>query len=289
MTVLDNITLAPRRVHGVAKAEAEEQARELLARFGLADKAARLPRPALRRPAAAGRHRPRAGHRATADAARRGHLGARPGAGRRGARGHQGAQGRRHDDDPGDARDGFLPRHLRHGVLPGRRGACWRRAHRSRSSPTRSMPVRGTSYGPCWTPGASSGHPRTFVGGGPSGPQPRRAVFVRSPRRGLPGGIPTTTGRFRPLPPKGPPSRDGPSSSTPPKGVSLPRDTSHHRPSQGWGRSRRTHPGRALNAYDGLRSGSARAAQAGPAGCGVGRTRGRRAGRRPSTGRTTPR
>ncbi|MCA2228249.1 amino acid ABC transporter ATP-binding protein [Nonomuraea aurantiaca] len=43
MTVLDNITLAPRQVHGVAKAEAEEQAGELLARFGLADKARSYP------------------------------------------------------------------------------------------------------------------------------------------------------------------------------------------------------------------------------------------------------
>jgi polar amino acid transport system ATP-binding protein len=39
MTVLDNITLAPRQVHRVAKEQAEEQAHELLARFGLADKA----------------------------------------------------------------------------------------------------------------------------------------------------------------------------------------------------------------------------------------------------------
>lgn len=35
LTVLDNCTLAPRQVHGVAKGEAEERARELLARFGL--------------------------------------------------------------------------------------------------------------------------------------------------------------------------------------------------------------------------------------------------------------
>jgi polar amino acid transport system ATP-binding protein len=39
MTVLDNLTLAPRKVHRVARAEAEARARELLARFGLADKA----------------------------------------------------------------------------------------------------------------------------------------------------------------------------------------------------------------------------------------------------------
>ncbi|GAA1076995.1 amino acid ABC transporter ATP-binding protein [Nocardiopsis composta] len=43
MTVLDNITLAPRRVHGRPRAEAEEQARELLARVGLSDKAAEYP------------------------------------------------------------------------------------------------------------------------------------------------------------------------------------------------------------------------------------------------------
>ena len=38
MTVLDNVTLAPRRVHGLSHQEAEERARTLLARFGLADK-----------------------------------------------------------------------------------------------------------------------------------------------------------------------------------------------------------------------------------------------------------
>ncbi|GGL01215.1 peptide ABC transporter ATP-binding protein [Sphaerisporangium melleum] len=43
MTVLDNITLAPRKAHRVRRAEAEERARELLARFGLADRAAAYP------------------------------------------------------------------------------------------------------------------------------------------------------------------------------------------------------------------------------------------------------
>ncbi|MEV5796242.1 amino acid ABC transporter ATP-binding protein [Streptomyces collinus] len=43
MTVLDNITLAPRRVHGVSRAEAEERARGLLERLGLADKADAYP------------------------------------------------------------------------------------------------------------------------------------------------------------------------------------------------------------------------------------------------------
>jgi polar amino acid transport system ATP-binding protein len=39
LTVLDNITLAPRKVHGIGRADAEARARVLLERFGLADKA----------------------------------------------------------------------------------------------------------------------------------------------------------------------------------------------------------------------------------------------------------
>jgi polar amino acid transport system ATP-binding protein len=39
MTVLDNLTLAPRKVHRVPRRDAEARARELLGRFGLADKA----------------------------------------------------------------------------------------------------------------------------------------------------------------------------------------------------------------------------------------------------------
>lgn len=43
MTVLENITLAPRRVHGVARAETEDRARELLERLGLGAKAGEYP------------------------------------------------------------------------------------------------------------------------------------------------------------------------------------------------------------------------------------------------------
>jgi polar amino acid transport system ATP-binding protein len=39
MRVIDNITLGPRKVHGISRPEAEEQARALLGRFGLLDKA----------------------------------------------------------------------------------------------------------------------------------------------------------------------------------------------------------------------------------------------------------
>ncbi|WP_324792568.1 amino acid ABC transporter ATP-binding protein [Streptomyces cyaneofuscatus] len=43
LTVLQNITLAPRRVHGLSRAEAEGQARELLERLGLGTKADEYP------------------------------------------------------------------------------------------------------------------------------------------------------------------------------------------------------------------------------------------------------
>ncbi|MEU2853927.1 amino acid ABC transporter ATP-binding protein [Streptomyces syringium] len=43
MTVLENVTLAPRRVHGVPRAEADERARELLGRLGLDGKAGEYP------------------------------------------------------------------------------------------------------------------------------------------------------------------------------------------------------------------------------------------------------
>lgn len=43
LSVLDNVTLAPRVVHGVARREAQERAMALLARVGLADKAGAYP------------------------------------------------------------------------------------------------------------------------------------------------------------------------------------------------------------------------------------------------------
>ncbi|MFI0941424.1 amino acid ABC transporter ATP-binding protein [Streptomyces sp. NPDC021020] len=43
MTVLDNVTLAPRRVHGVPRDRAEAEARELLDRLGLAGRAGEYP------------------------------------------------------------------------------------------------------------------------------------------------------------------------------------------------------------------------------------------------------
>ena len=43
LSVLDNVTLGPRRAHGVARAEAEERGRHLLDRFGLGAEADRFP------------------------------------------------------------------------------------------------------------------------------------------------------------------------------------------------------------------------------------------------------
>lgn len=43
LTVLENCMLAPRRVHGVRRAEAEAQARSLLSRFGLSEHATKHP------------------------------------------------------------------------------------------------------------------------------------------------------------------------------------------------------------------------------------------------------
>jgi polar amino acid transport system ATP-binding protein len=43
MSVLDNVTLAPRKALDMPREQAESEARELLARFGLADKAAEYP------------------------------------------------------------------------------------------------------------------------------------------------------------------------------------------------------------------------------------------------------
>ncbi len=43
LSVLDNVTLAPRRVHGVGRAEAEAEAMELLGRIGMAERARAFP------------------------------------------------------------------------------------------------------------------------------------------------------------------------------------------------------------------------------------------------------
>ena len=43
LSVLDNVTLAPRKAHGIGRRDAEDKGRELLERFGLGDKAGEYP------------------------------------------------------------------------------------------------------------------------------------------------------------------------------------------------------------------------------------------------------
>ena len=106
MTVLRNVTLAPRDVLGLSSGEAESRAVGAARALRARRQARRVPRPALGRPAAARRDRARARDAARADAPRRGHERARPGARRRGARGDPRARRGRDDDADRDARDG---------------------------------------------------------------------------------------------------------------------------------------------------------------------------------------
>ena len=130
-------------VHGAeaAEDEAEARARELLAMVGLGDKLDHYPEPAVRRPAAARRDRPRARHAAEGDAVRRGDLGARPGARRRGAERHpQARRGAR----PHHA-DGHPPDGLRQGIRRPRLLLLWRPDRRARAARRRSSARRRTS------------------------------------------------------------------------------------------------------------------------------------------------
>ncbi len=121
LTVLDNITLGPRKVRRWPKARAEQVAREMLERVKIPEQAGQVPGPAVGRSAAAGGHRPGAGDAAQDHAVRRAHVGPRPGDDRRGARRDAGAGPLGDDDDRGDPRDGLRPRGGRPGHVHGRR------------------------------------------------------------------------------------------------------------------------------------------------------------------------
>ena len=126
LSVLDNITLAPRKVRKLPKAKAEELGMELLAQVKIPEQARKYPGPAVGRPAAAGGDRPCPGDATEGDAVRRTDLGARPGDDQRGARHDEGPRRRWHDDGGRDPRDGLRPRGRRpgrvHGGRPDRRG-----------------------------------------------------------------------------------------------------------------------------------------------------------------------
>ena len=107
---------------------------DLLDQVGLADKARRLPGAAVRRPAAARRDRPGAGHEPEAHAVRRAHLGAGPRAGRRGPRRDERARRGGHDDGGRHPRDGLRPRGRRPAGVHGRRRRRRERATHAKCS-----------------------------------------------------------------------------------------------------------------------------------------------------------
>ncbi len=107
LTAKGNVMLAQQKVLGRSKAEAARD-RRCTAGQGRPGRQDRLlPGAALRRPAAARRHRACAGDGPARDAVRRGDLGARPRARPRRPRRHEGSRQGRHDHDRRDSRDGF--------------------------------------------------------------------------------------------------------------------------------------------------------------------------------------
>ena len=101
LTALENISLAQRIVRKRDGAEAEKKARALLERVGIPEKADSYPGPALRRPAAARRHRPRPGDGPEDHALRRADQRARPRNDQGSAGRHAGSGERGHDDGGG--------------------------------------------------------------------------------------------------------------------------------------------------------------------------------------------
>ena len=120
LTVLDNVTLAARRIRKMRR-EGRRGARPRAARAGGArGEGGAASAPALGRPAATRRDRAGADDGAARHALRRGHLGARPRARRRGPGRHAGAGAAGHDDDRRDPRDAVRPRGGRPPDLHGR-------------------------------------------------------------------------------------------------------------------------------------------------------------------------
>ena len=132
---------------------------------------ARVPGPALGRPAAARRDRPRAGDEPEADAARRDHERARPAARLRGADARARAlRARRHDDDPRHARDELRARGLAARSASSTTARSSRRARPSRSSRSRARSARGSSSRASSRRGGSDaplGTPRCAIRKGP--------------------------------------------------------------------------------------------------------------------------
>ncbi len=133
-----------------------ERGRELLGALRARGARGRLPRPPLRRPAAARRAGAGARHAAAGAAARRDHERARPRARRRGPEPRARSQGRGNDDADRHARDGLRARGRQRGLLPARRARSSSAASPSRCSPRRSARRRSASCVACSTRGGCS-------------------------------------------------------------------------------------------------------------------------------------
>ena len=144
-TILENVTLGPIKVRGVSKADADKRGLRAPRAGGRRPPGREVPRPALRRPAAARRDRPRAGHGAQGDALRRAHLRARPRDDQGGARRDGRPREAGHDHGRRHPRDGLRPHRRRPRALHGRRRRSSRRTPPRSSSPTRSPSAPRTS------------------------------------------------------------------------------------------------------------------------------------------------
>ena len=204
LTVLENVVLgAGARARRAARARPRTRARELLARFGLDGPRGRPPRPALRRPAAAGRDRPRAGRPARARCcSTRSRARSTPSWSARCSTLVRELKARGDDDADRHARDG-----LRRARSPTRSASCTRAAIVERGTPAadlRSARARGDAAVPAPPAG---GRPALIDGGwtttaaaayGPSA----RTARSRAPRRTpAPGTFAAMTPRRTSVPP----------------------------------------------------------------------------------------
>ena len=145
MSVLDNVTLGPRRVLRYAARPGRGRCDRAAGPLRAGRQAQRVPRSAVRRPAAAGGDRAGPGDAARADAPRRDHQRPRPGAGGRGPERRPRARRGRDDHDHRDPRDGLRPGYRQPGVLPRCRPDPGGGAARPRSSRRPASPGPGSS------------------------------------------------------------------------------------------------------------------------------------------------
>ena len=146
MTAVENVMEAPIQVKGMQEDHGPGRGAGAAGQGGPGRTGRLLPRPAVRRTAAAGGHRPGPGHEAGADAVRRADLGPGPRTGRGGAAGDARPGRGGHHHDRGHPRDGLRPRGGRPGGVHGPGGGGRGRPARTTSCSTRRRSGPGPSY-----------------------------------------------------------------------------------------------------------------------------------------------